>query len=95
MKQNYYEINKSVNQYNEKIVKEKFGYGQIQKIYSTPHLICFIVRYPGLNRYLYIGRGSNYEGLWEGIIAPPSDIRIKDKYLEYLRKKLLGLQRDF
>ncbi len=63
MKQNYYEINKSVNQYNEKIVKEKFGYGQIQKIYSTPHLICFIVRYPGLNRYLYIGRGSNYEGV--------------------------------
>ena len=90
MRQNYYEIDRSVNEYNEKIEKENVTYGQIQKIYSTPHLICLRVRFPGLNYNLYLGRGSHYEGFWSSMDTPPPELRIKDRFLEYLRKALLS-----
>ncbi|MDC0255473.1 NFACT RNA binding domain-containing protein [Bacteriovoracales bacterium] len=90
MRQNYYEINRSVNEYNEKIEKENVTYGQIQKIYSTPHLICLRARFPGLSYNLYLGRGSHYEGFWSSIDTPPPELRIKDRFLEYLRKALLS-----
>lgn len=35
-----------------------------------------------------MGRGSNYQGLWEGEFKPPKEFRIKDSFLEYLRKNI-------
>ena len=33
-----------------------------------------------------MGRGSSYQGVWEGEKAPPREFRIKDSFLEYIRK---------
>ena len=85
MIQNYFEIEEFTRKYNEsKIV------GQLQKVYSTAHLICFVVRFPGKTRYIYWGRGGGYEGLWEGDFAPPAKLRVSDKLLQYLKKYLRG-----
>ena len=48
------------------------------------------VRFPGLSYYLYLGRGSHFEGFWGTFEAPPPEVRIKDRFLEYLRKALLS-----
>ncbi len=39
---------------------------------------------------LYLGRGSHYEGFWSSIDTPPPELRIKDRFLEYLRKALIS-----
>lgn len=64
----------------------------IQKSYSTARFICLSLRTKGKTHFLYIGRGSSYEGLWLGEKFPSSNIRIKDSYLEYFRKYLQGAQ---
>ncbi|MBL6990009.1 MAG: hypothetical protein ISR65_09535 [Bacteriovoracaceae bacterium] len=53
-------------------------------------MICLTVRFPGNTRYLYLGRGNHYEGIWEGSKIPPSEIRIRERFLEYFRKYLKG-----
>ena len=88
MKQNYNELKLSTSQYNENFKESETKFGKIQKIYSTPHLICLVVRFKGKTTYLYLGRGSSYQGLWEGKSQPPKDFRIKDSFLEYLRKNI-------
>ena len=88
MKQNYNELKLSTSQYNENFKESETKFGKIQKIYSTPHLICLVVRFKGKTTYLYLGRGSSYQGLWEGKNQPPKDFRIKDSFLEYLRKNI-------
>ncbi len=67
---------------------QKFGAGQIQKIFSTPHFIAFSVRYPGESIFIYLGRGNHYEGLWWTATRPSSYMRIQDKFLMYMRKYL-------
>lgn len=62
--------------------------GQIQKIYSTAFFISLSVRIPGKTLCLYLGRGSNMEGVWLSETPPPSSIRRKDTFLEYLRRHL-------
>lgn len=77
----------NVKDYNDQIGAQS---GQIQKIYSTPHFICITIRFPGETIYLYLGRGSHFEGVWQATRVPPSELRVKDKYLEYLRKHIRG-----
>lgn len=46
------------------------------------------MRYVGESKYLYLGRGSGYEGLWQSPIRVESFLRKRDKFLEYIRKHL-------
>jgi predicted ribosome quality control (RQC) complex YloA/Tae2 family protein len=62
--------------------------GQIQKIYSTAFFISFSVRIPGKTWSIFLGRGSGMEGIWLDDITPPSALRKKDNFLEYLRRHL-------
>ncbi len=48
------------------------------------------IRFPGKNAFLYIGRGHKYEGIFLGDSLPPSSLRIQDKFLDYLRKNIVG-----
>ena len=87
MIQTYKKIKDFVNNYNHSTTGQ---YGQVQKLYSTPHLICIILRLKGKTKYLYLGRGNHFEGIWEHSAPPPSGFRIRDRFLEYLRKYLVG-----
>ncbi len=62
--------------------------GQIQKIYSTAFFISLSVRIPGKTWSIYLGRGSGMEGVWLDDVVPPSQLRRKDNFLEYLRRHL-------
>lgn len=62
--------------------------GQIQKIYSTSFFISISVRIPGKTWSIFLGRGSGMEGIWLDDITPPSVLRKKDIFLEYLRRHL-------
>jgi predicted ribosome quality control (RQC) complex YloA/Tae2 family protein len=62
--------------------------GQIQKIYSTAFFISLSVRIPGKTWSLFLGRGSGMEGVWLDDVIPPSQLRRKDNFLEYLRRHL-------
>jgi hypothetical protein len=59
---------------------------KVQKLYSTSRHWCFVLRVPGKTLTLAIGRGAGVEGLFLFEGAIPSEIRIVDKSLEYLRK---------
>ncbi|MBF0300125.1 MAG: DUF814 domain-containing protein [Oligoflexia bacterium] len=63
---------------------------QIQKLFSTGRFICITIRLKGITKYLYLGRGKGYEGLYIGESLPPKELRIKDNFLEYLRKYLVS-----
>ncbi len=63
---------------------------QIQKIYSSSYYISLQIRIPGESKFLIIGRGHNYEGLWFSENQIPTEIRKKDRLLEYLRKHIAG-----
>lgn len=62
----------------------------VQKIYSTHHFLCLCLRFPGHSVYLYLGRGGGHEGIFVGHRPPPSVLRVRDRYLEYWRKYLVG-----
>ena len=87
MIQTHKQLKNFVNNYNKFVNGQ---YGQIQKIYSTPHLICIILRLKGTSKYLYLGRGNHFEGIWEHMGPPPSEFRVRGRFLEYLRKYLIG-----
>lgn len=59
---------------------------------SSPHLLCLSVRIPTKTCFLYIGRGKEVEGVWVGESYIPSEYRVIDRFLEYLRKHLRGLR---
>ncbi len=87
MIQTYKQIKDFVNRFNN---STKGQYGLVQKLYSTPHLICIILRFKGENRFLFLGRGNHFEGVWEYSGPPPSEFRVRGRFLEYLRKHLIG-----
>lgn len=62
--------------------------GQIQKIYSTAHWVCMGIFDGSRRQYLYLGRGARYEGMTLGVAFPPAAMRVKDRFLEYLRAHL-------
>jgi hypothetical protein len=88
MIQSHLELQRSCQEYNILFSKNEFY--PLQKAYSTPHFIVLCLRFPGKNLFLYIGRGAKYQGLFIGEKAPPSYLRIQDKFLDYLRKYLVG-----
>jgi predicted ribosome quality control (RQC) complex YloA/Tae2 family protein len=63
-------------------------FGQIQKIYSTAWYLSLSIRSPGQTHHLYLGRGNGHEGVWVHDSPPPSELRRKDAFLEYLRRYL-------
>lgn len=64
--------------------------GAIQKIYSTAYFISLSIRVPGKTKFLYLGRGGGFEGVWIHSAPPPSELRKKDNFLEYLRRHLIS-----
>lgn len=84
MIQYYLDLQKQLEAIKDHTLSE----GQIQKIYSTAFYISLTLRARGKTWHLYLGRGGGYEGLWLHDSAPPSQIRRKDNFLEYLRRHL-------
>jgi hypothetical protein len=66
------------------------NHGLCQKIFSTPHFICFGLRRPGETLWLYMGRGGEYQGFWISKTSPPSNIRVQDTFLSLIRKHLMS-----
>lgn len=95
MIQYYLDLEKQVKNIREMSLSE----GQIQKIYSTAFYISFSIRAPGKTWNLFFGRGGGQEGVWIHESPPPSVLRRKDTFLEYLRRHIsscsfLGLSID-
>jgi predicted ribosome quality control (RQC) complex YloA/Tae2 family protein len=65
------------------------NHGLCQKIFSTPHFLCFGLRRPGETIWLYLGRGGEYQGFWLSKTSPPSTSRIQDTFLSLARKHLI------
>lgn len=84
MIQYYLDLQKQLENIKDHTLSE----GQIQKIYSTAFYISLTLRARGKTWHLYLGRGGGYEGIWLHDSAPPSQIRRKDNFLEYLRRHL-------
>lgn len=90
-------MNQSLNNLVLKV--EKFstilvdkGFGQIQQVTSSPHVMCFQCRVPGKTVYLYIGRGVVYQGFDFGTNKVPAFLRTQDKFLQFARKNWRGMQ---
>ena len=86
MIQTYNDLLQQINNFGNLSDEDHF----IQKIYSSARYICLQVRCPGVTKFVYFGRGNSYEGVWLGTKQIPSEIRAKDRFLEYLRKYLPG-----
>ncbi len=84
MIQYYLDLKKQVKNIKENPLSQ----GQIQKIYSTAYYVSLSIRAPGKTWNLYFGRGGGFEGLWLHESPPPSVLRRKDNFLEYLRRHL-------
>lgn len=84
MIQYYLDLEKQVKNIKEKSLSQ----GQIQKLYSTAYYISLSIRAPGKTWHLYLGRGGGFEGMWLSDSPPPSVLRRKDNFLEYLRRHL-------
>ena len=84
MIQYYLDLEKQVKNIREK----SLSLGQIQKIYSTAFYISFSIRAPGKTWNLFFGRGAGQEGVWLNETPPPSVLRRKDTFLEYLRRHI-------
>ncbi|MCB9060405.1 MAG: DUF814 domain-containing protein [Halobacteriovoraceae bacterium] len=72
---------------------------QIQRLFATPWHTVMQVRSPGSTKFLYLGMGSGHEEVLLGDIKPESELRIKTKFLEFLRKhvqnkKILSVEID-
>jgi predicted ribosome quality control (RQC) complex YloA/Tae2 family protein len=89
MIQHYHQMMAKINSFQGSFMGPPRS-GQIQKIFSTSRYICFGVRYPGRNAFLYVGRGGGYEGFWFSEAPPPSSLRKRDFFLEHLRGSLDG-----
>lgn len=48
------------------------------------------MRAPGKTFFLYLGRGKGFEGLWSSESGVEADLRVKDKFLDYLRSYMVG-----
>lgn len=84
MIQYYLDIEKQVN----KIREMPLSQGQIQKIYSTAFYVSLSLRARGKTWQIFFGRGGGYEGIWLHDVPPPSELRRKDNFLEYLRRHI-------
>lgn len=83
-KRNIRDYSKSLNDGSKPVLP------QIQKIFSSPRYIDLEVRRPGRSEHVLLGRGGDYSGFWTSSDRAPSDLRIKDKFVEFLRSRLRG-----
>lgn len=72
------------------LIQEK-GNGLVQQCLSTPHFLCFQVRFKGKTIYFYLGRGAQYQGFDFSRSKPGSPLRVQDKFLQYARKYWRGM----
>ncbi len=63
---------------------------KIQKIFSSAHFIVFSMRFTGVTRFFYLGRGKEFEGIFHSEINIASTYRLIDSFLAYLRAHLRG-----
>ena len=49
-----------------------------------------MIRVPGKTLAMYIGRGNQYIGVFVEDKAPPAFLRIQDKFLDFVRRHLVG-----
>jgi predicted ribosome quality control (RQC) complex YloA/Tae2 family protein len=63
---------------------------QIQKIYSSYGLVSLQLRDKGKTIFIYLGRGSGFEGVWQDEVQIESQFRLKDRLLEYFRSHVRG-----
>lgn len=86
MIQNMATLAEQANQINQHLKESAF----IQKVQSTPVSVVLRIRLPGKSIFLHFGRGRGTEGLWLGDSAPSPDIRIRDKFQEWIKKYIVG-----
>jgi len=80
-----------IEEYNKKIHSgQEVLTGKIQKSFSSAQFISLSIRFPGVTRYLFLGRGNHFEGAWLNERNIPGPLRLRDRYLEYIRKYLVG-----
>lgn len=73
-----------------KINTELAQFAPIQKIQSTPTTFCLRIRLPGKTMFLHIGRGRGVEGVWKTDSAPIAEVRIRDRFNDWLKKNIKG-----
>jgi predicted ribosome quality control (RQC) complex YloA/Tae2 family protein len=88
MLQTHQQLKLISEEYNSLFSKNEFY--PLQKAYSTPHFLVLSVRFPGITKAIYIGRGNQYQGIFLANGLPPSYLRVQDRLLDYLRKYLVG-----
>lgn len=64
----------------------------MQQCLSTPHFLCFQVRFRGETIYFYFGRGAAYQGFDYSSEKPPAELRVQDRFLQFSRKYWRGLR---
>jgi hypothetical protein len=89
MIQNYRLLKESATKFEEFKGEGETSSPQIQKIYSTAHFLVMTLRFLGVTKFLYIGRGGRFQGLYWFSKLPDPKYRIqKDRLLELFRKHL-------
>ncbi|MBT7608507.1 MAG: hypothetical protein HN576_02045 [Bacteriovoracaceae bacterium] len=87
MIQNYRLLKESATKFEEYRGEGETSSPQIQKIYSTAHFIVMSLRFKGVTKFLYLGRGGRFQGIYWFSKLPDVKYRIqKDKLLEIFRK---------
>ena len=76
--------------YSKAINHELESLGHVQKIYSTSYYVSFQVRVRGKSIFILLGRGGGHEGVFLSSANPKSELRKRDKWLEWLRKYVSG-----
>jgi predicted ribosome quality control (RQC) complex YloA/Tae2 family protein len=84
MIQSYDQIKQQANNINSELSDVVF----IQKIYSSAQFVSLSIRYNAKTEYIYLGRGSGFEGVWKSSERVAAPLRQIDKFLEYIRKHL-------
>lgn len=73
----------------QKLLKENNKFlPQIQKISSSNEFVAFAMRFYKKNLIIYLGRGGNGNGIYLSNVNIPASLRIKDRYLDFLRSTL-------
>lgn len=83
--QSYACLEKFVNDFNL-LSKERGGFGQIQKVFSSPYYIYLSIRFAGISKFIVVSRAFpfSYIGIHDQNIE--ADIRVKDGLLDWYRK---------
>ncbi len=75
-------------EYNKQF--EKIEFAPLQKAFIAPHFLDLAIRFPGKSLHLFLGLGERYEGVFFSEVGIPSFVRQKDRFLDLVRKHLVG-----